>query len=53
MAEEYEAGVAETLDNFVGERLGCCAQGGGGGPGETAGRHDRYLAMGRVMVYIK
>jgi hypothetical protein len=37
----YEAGVAETLDDFGWEGLGGCSQGGGGGSGEATRRHVR------------
>lgn len=37
----YEAGVAETLDDFGREGLGRCAQGGWSGSGETAGGHGK------------
>jgi hypothetical protein len=44
----YEAGVAETLDDFGRERLGGCSQGGGSGSGEPTRRHvmcRRFLVM--------
>ena len=37
----YEAGVAETLDDFGWEGLGGCSQGGGSGSGEATRRHVR------------